>query len=387
MKRPAAYILLILSAVIQTSCEELYSGLMDNNKSNYTMDIFYPNNSATGGCVISFSESAGLYQDYTFSTNNTTAGGGLADLNDDGSLDLISISQSAADTIINFTDDNGQPLYVLDFSGETSNAYVNDGVISDFTNDGKPDIYVCGNYTSSGLNELYINKCYGINTAFSIDTSSTFPASINFVDVCAGDFDGDGDNDIFLTDDNLTSYVYLNNGKGLFSAGETYTSSDQHPNVCTVVCDIDNDSDQDIIQAVSDSSSNGYNVYKNRGDGTFTSEVISGFGFYSIAAGDIDSDGDIDIYAGSDDGLGNIFLINNGQGTFYTADHTYAYSYGPTISALFADVDLDGDLDLVTNQGSTVYFYENDGTNNFPVKASFAAGYASYGMCIGHIIK
>ncbi len=92
-------------------------------------------------------------------------------------------------------------------------------------------------------------------------------------------------------------------------------------------------------------------LYRNRGDGTFedvTEAANAGAIGYGMgcAAGDVDSDGDLDIYitnAGR-----NALLLNDGDGTFTLAPDAWgAGDAGLNASAAFFDYDRDGDLDLV----------------------------------------
>jgi hypothetical protein len=101
-------------------------------------------------------------------------------------------------------------------------------------------------------------------------------------------------------------------------------------------------------------------LYRNRGDGTFADATErSGLGFagfcHGIIAGDIDNDGDADVFLcnyGS-----NALFLNSGDGTFRDISHgagidARSWSSGGAM----LDYDNDGDLDLyVANYGEWVY--------------------------------
>jgi hypothetical protein len=120
-------------------------------------------------------------------------------------------------------------------------------------------------------------------------------------------------------------------------------------------------------------------VFRNKGDGTFEN-VSDASGLRQVQAGfflfgDIDNDGDQDVFAGLDvplPGLTNHVYLNDGQGHFTvvaksgtegTANNTVVGS------ASFADVNGDGKLDLFLANGQTSYaapdqlfFGNGDGT-------------------------
>ncbi len=101
-------------------------------------------------------------------------------------------------------------------------------------------------------------------------------------------------------------------------------------------------------------------LYRNNGDGTFT-DVTAGSGINRVLGsngagwGDIDSDGDIDLYVTSTNDTRFYLYINNGDGTF-TEDAIArgASIEGPDVhdgfSVSFGDFDRDGYLDIHTNE-------------------------------------
>jgi fibronectin type 3 domain-containing protein len=89
----------------------------------------------------------------------------------------------------------------------------------------------------------------------------------------------------------------------------------------------------------------------------------------AVALGDVDGDGDLDIVVGNDGARNRIYYNQDGMGTF-AADTTHAFgsSTGRTFAIALADMDLDGDLDIVEgNNGSANYIRYNDGRGRFSV--------------------
>lgn len=121
-------------------------------------------------------------------------------------------------------------------------------------------------------------------------------------------------------------------------------------------------------------------LFRNRGDGTFeevgaaagvavTGEIGSGPSF-----GDIDGDGWLDLFVGGIDGVAPRMFRNLGDGTFEEVESLIT-SHNNTLSAAWADVDLDGDLDLGLAHWEHILFgctapcdghlWRNDGPSGF----------------------
>jgi hypothetical protein len=112
-------------------------------------------------------------------------------------------------------------------------------------------------------------------------------------------------------------------------------------------------------------------LYMNNGDGTFT-DAAAAWGIdltahegSSVAVGDIDTNGYLDILAANV--LGRIHLYQNtGLGTFdeVAVAANVAYVEGaevPSFGVAFGDVDLDGDLDMVRSEWQVGFFSAPDG--------------------------
>jgi tetratricopeptide (TPR) repeat protein len=102
-------------------------------------------------------------------------------------------------------------------------------------------------------------------------------------------------------------------------------------------------------------------------DGAFS---IGAIGHHGVAVGDVDGDGRDDFYVCQPPGLPNRLFRNQGDGTF--ADVTEAAGVGildNSVSAFFADVDNDGDQDLVLLTPTEPFLFVNDGKGRFAQKA------------------
>lgn len=153
--------------------------------------------------------------------------------------------------------------------------------------------------------------------------------------------------------------------------------------------DLDGDSFADIV--VINGRGNvtgeqfGSRLLRNRGDGSFEDATASsGLGAalqgrdgYSVAAGDLDGDGAIDLYVGAQPT--DVLLLGRGDGTF--VDETAARGAGgpPSDPSLvgngkskvvsLGDLDDDGDLDIVSASSTLpfpgAYLLRNDGDGRF----------------------
>jgi hypothetical protein len=146
--------------------------------------------------------------------------------------------------------------------------------------------------------------------------------------------------------------------------------------------DLDGDGDLDVIAGEYDGT---LNYFKNTGTATSPAFVQQtgaanpllgqDVGFHSAPAlGDVDGDGDLDLFVGELDGVFNYF-VNTGSATspaFFpltgAGNPLDGQDVGLVSSPAFADLDSDGDLDVVAgvNDG-TVDYFENTGTHLYPV--------------------
>ena len=94
-------------------------------------------------------------------------------------------------------------------------------------------------------------------------------------------------------------------------------------------------------------------LFKNNGDGTFTAINARSTKTTSVAFGDYDGDGRLDILIGNHDGV-NELHHNDGGDTFTEMLRKEPTSaYGSTTSVAFGDVDNDGDADLFIGKQGT----------------------------------
>ncbi|MFP4845801.1 FG-GAP-like repeat-containing protein [Winogradskyella sp. PE311] len=248
----------------------------------------------------------------------------------------------------------------------------------DIDNDGDNDLLITSDISSIKLFENLGNMIMQDITVASgmlIDVMETYGASW-------GDYNKDGFLDVFVSNRSTTTpnILYKNNGDKTFTivnnqAGILNTGM---LSFCSAFFDYNNDGHQDIYVA-NDKLQYSNTLYKNNGDGTFTDvSVESGAGIaidaMSVTIDDFDYDGWMDIYV-TNDIPGNVFLKNNGDGTFTDiaqSSNTTFNSVG--WGAVFLDADNDSDLDLYVSgehNGSvpgylSSAFYENynDGTFN-----------------------
>jgi hypothetical protein len=181
----------------------------------------------------------------------------------------------------------------------------NDAVFFDADGDGDLDLYVATGINSQREKAFEIDRLYlNINGKFTKTTNQILMNPLNTSCVSAYDYDGDGDEDLFIgTLSNPDSFgafvnstILKNDGKGNFVADKNFIISSKVTAASWI--DINNDNQKDLLIA---SEWDVPKIYINN-KGTLTLQKIpenmDGF-WQSISAFDIDNDGDLDIVLGN----------------------------------------------------------------------------------------
>lgn len=251
-------------------------------------------------------------------------------------------------------DGAGNFVDVTDRSGITVTTYGMGGVAGDVDGDGDLDLYV----TAFGPNHLFINRGDGTfeeRTEAAGVGDALWSASAAFADV-----DRDGDLDLYVT--NYVDFT-LENHK-FCGDPERDLRGYCHP---------------EKYEGLPD------RFYRNRGDGTFADATAAaglagsrdaGLG---VVFGDLDGDGWPDLYVANDTDP-NLLFRNRGDGTFEDASLLAGTGYDPSgkpeagMGVDLGDIDGDGKLDIVvTNfEFETNSLYRNMGSATF-VDARFRA--------------
>ncbi len=198
--------------------------------------------------------------------------------------------------------------------------------------------------------------------------------------VFAADLDSDGDMDVLGAARYAGDIVWWENVYGAGSRWITHLVEDDFPGAMSVyAADLDSDGDQDILGASWDSDEVSW--WSNDGSGAgWNRHLVDDelLGSTAVYAADLDSDGDTDILGAGLLGAEVVWWENvYGTGLSWTRHLVDCYSEGVS-SIQAADVDSDGDLDLITaaSKLNAVIWWENvngDGRDwtRHPVDSSF----------------
>jgi enediyne biosynthesis protein E4 len=240
------------------------------------------------------------------------------DINNDGWTDLMITNgpQGGQNNFLYINNGNGSFTAVAGDPVVSDNAPSDGATWSDMDNDGDLDAFVVNWYNVKNL--MYSNN--GAGTFTQIITGSPV-TDLGYSETASwGDYDNDGLVDLYVTNSagTLRNFLYHNDGNGAFTKVVTGSPvTDQMPSRSVNWTDLDNDNDPDLF--VTNEGNQHENIYRNDA-GMFT----------KITTGD---------------------LVNNA---------------GNTMSSSWADIDNDGDLDVVLcNDGSNNALFRNDGNLSF----------------------
>ena len=235
----------------------------------------------------------------------------------------------------------------------------------DFNNDGWVDMALFRPSNPVPRFQVYFGDGTGALIA-GPEQDVTLAASNGANSVIAADIDLDGDTDILFVDGAFpaTIIALYNDGTGIFANQEVIITGPWSPQSISVV-DVDNDGVNEIVLATGDNNQGQVRIY-DRPDtatayqaGSVRSTVN---GPQSIASGDIDLDGDIDLAVGGrGSGFDVSILINDGTGTFSRTDYDARF----VTQVELIDFNGDGNLDL---------FNSNENDRLFRIRLNDDAG-------------
>ena len=277
-----------------------------------------------------------------------------------------------------------------------------DNVTYEFYNNGKQKWETVTGLQATNISDLMVKNN-------PIEMSAESP-----MDIMTADFNGDGVIDVFIPDTGYQNtrgfpghndqyFLSQTDGTWLESTSTHVTGSGvrkgrglQNFSHGGSVGDIDNDGDMDIVVTSIKWVGNGSQLlcYINQGDGHMVVRTCGAQLGWTVELGDMDNDGDLDIAFGGPsqqghrewgetnllprNGAFNGVLLNDGTGNFYKRGASFAEfksSYGFTYNSVpnvsIADLDNDGDLDVIRMHvgylyaGTMLSIEENLGNGQF----------------------
>jgi len=297
----------------------------------------------------------------------STARCDVADVDQDGTLDLVSTSGSAC----SWSKGNGLGVFgaattLPDLSGQFVRTVDLDG-------DGRRDVLAAGVGTTLQVALAQASGGFGAPVTLSIPSPGTSGRALE-----SGDADGDGDLDVLVTTGPTAAFggearLFLNDGAGGLTPGPLIAGTVSTPVLGGQTGSIDGNAEPDLVVTTQAGSSLLSTVWLGQaGGGMQAGATVPGLPVTRIA--DLNGDGDADLLAPTgipfDPVIVHTFL-GDGAGGFSTgpATDTGVVLFG-VMTAAVADLDGDAMLDLVLAVPGTPpegWMLHGDGTGGFDV--------------------
>ena len=308
--------------------------------------------------------------DYKYSTHVEAA-----DYDSDGDIDLYVGSYDQASSIYKhylFNNEMGRFKDVSQEAGLKHSGKEASATFADYDNDGFLDLYI----VKEGGDILYRNAGKGVFE--DVTDKAQIGSKTGGNKALFFDMDHDGDLDLYETRSN-SNLMFRNNSDGTFQEqSEKMGLSCKNANSRDAAFgDFDDDGDIDLFIA---NENSGNNLFSNQRQGFFKditeeSGLKSTGGSSAVAVGDYNNDGFLDLFVTSvnagqhelfrNKGNGSFELVKNSKEMFSELQHVKAYD------AKFFDFDNDGFQDLIIageseeKGGRGIFLYHNDGKGNF----------------------
>jgi len=354
--------------------------------------VFVDNIAATGGAVAINGTDMTLYQ-CTFYGNTAGDGGALAC---QGNASLLLTNSIIANTLA------GDPVYCAgggdsatleccDLFGNLDGDWVGciagqDAGSGNFSGDPLFCEPLAGDFTIregspcvGGAHPEGPSMCGGENIGahgigcfaeiFTPVTSAPLADTGNGRGAAWGDYDGDGDQDLFIANYNQPDKLLRNDGSGVFTDVTTAPMNETGRSTGAAWADYDNDGDVDLYLARFNATNR---LFRNEGGDVFVDIATPPIDDVGESMGvswvDYDNDGLVDLYV-VDESADNLIFKNYGgfgeEWFFFAMSEPVLNDGGTGSCASWGDYDNDGDQDAyIVNTGANV-LGENGGTFGF----------------------
>ncbi len=267
----------------------------------------------------------------------------------------------------------------LDIVGSTQQAILSSTGWTHDTTHGKASDLAWGDYDGDGdldlviANEDTADPCRLFRNDGGSFTDVWQSATNKSQGLAWGDYDNDGDLDLAIANEGAPTTVYENQGPGGGGLATTlaWSSSSSYKSKALAWGDYDNDGDLDLAVA---NDNDPDELFQNDGvtsGGLLSMSAVTGWAntsqkhSTSLAWGDWDNDGDLDLAIGNHDGNQRSRVYRNDSGTLVDAWQSPSNQPEKTRGVAWGDWDGDGDLDLaLANDDQENQVYENQALAN-----------------------
>jgi hypothetical protein len=295
--------------------------------------------------------------------------------NFEGKADLRSVMTSPREFNILYRN-NGDGTFTdqTDSVGLRGRGWAGDVAVFDYDEDGFLDVFVPSMF---GRGQLYRNSGYGTFSDVTAQTLGRTPYGA--IGTKVFDYDGDGRLDLYVVDMHSDMWIdahsvevarQIQNRRFLSPMGPTV--NEEAPGFTeTQRATLAKEGEQ------YDALLFGNALYRNLGQGKFTETAVAAgletFWPWGVATGDYDNDGDEDVFIPS--GMGypyfywpNQLMMNNGDGTFH--DRAAALGVEPPAGGIYQGKSIEGQRATRSSRSAVVADFDGDGrldivTNNF----------------------
>jgi PKD repeat protein len=291
-----------------------------------------------------------------YSAPNSVRGIACADLNHDGKIDLVSANFLSNNVSVFLN--QGAGTFVLSQTIATE-FHPTNVAVADLNHDGNLDI-VAVNSVSNSVSVMLGSA----NGTFSL--ARNFSGGAGPQALALGNFIGNGEIDVALASASDSSvWILPGAGDGTFSALKFNPAQ----SMCVAIAEADFNGDGITDFAVLNKTNASVSVFLGLGNGLVAPAVnyalAVGSNPGSIAAGDINGNGHIDLAIAEYNGNCVALLMGNGDGTFQPAPPVITSTL--PVAVALADITGDGKLDLLVTCGGTqaVEVYSGNGNGTF----------------------